>query len=84
MGIDPPGDHIDVESDQPSDLDERDATLVDQPADVTDTDTEVAGHGVDVDQRGQARTRERMRVAARHDRSLSWIATGVLDRGASP
>ena len=58
--VDPPGDRLHIEPHMPPDLHERDATLVDQPADVSDADAEVAGHGVDVDQRGQGRVRARM------------------------
>jgi len=58
--IDPLGNRLHIEPHMPPDLHEWDATLVDQPADVADADAEVAGHGVDVDQRGQGCGRARM------------------------
>ena len=57
--IDPPGNRLHIEPHMPPDLHEWDATLVDQPANVAVADAEVAGHGVDVDQRGQGCVRAR-------------------------
>jgi hypothetical protein len=75
MGFDPPDDLIDVESDELSDLDERDTTLIDQTSDVTDADAQMNGQRVDVNQRWEAIRYASRGVFACHEGPFRRAAT---------
>src|SRR5690606_37921471 len=73
--VDPSIDLHRVEAQQVSPLDERDAPLVDEPADVADLDAEPVGYGVDVDELGRG-------GGCGHGCVLSWPSYALPTREA--